>query len=122
MAANMVHGSAGYAAGFSAPTMAVIQKDLNLKDSTIKWFGNKSILLLHISMYCSIHAPALNWLCKFTPTVLWIFDELIIGANTQGEQKVIRYISMKDLQLLVLFRSPHMQCAYYKLLKNANEI
>ena len=48
MAANMVHGSAGYAAGFSAPTMAVIQKDLNLKDSTINWFGNKSILLLHI--------------------------------------------------------------------------
>ena len=54
MAANMVHGSAGYAAGFSAPTMAVIQKDLNLKDSTINWFGNKSILLLHISKVVSI--------------------------------------------------------------------
>ena len=49
MAANMVHGSAGYAAGFSAPTMAVIQKDLNLKDNTINWFGNNlnSISYLH---------------------------------------------------------------------------
>ena len=44
MAANMVHGSSGYAAGFSAPTMAIIQKDFNLNDNTIHWFGIRILI------------------------------------------------------------------------------
>ena len=35
----MVHLSAGYAAGYSAPTMAAIQKEFDLQDSTKNWFG-----------------------------------------------------------------------------------
>ena len=49
MAANMVHGSAGYAAGFSAPTMAVIQKDLN---STLI-SGNDKIVACVCSFRCN---------------------------------------------------------------------
>ena len=39
LAANMVHLSGGFAAGFSAPTMAAIQKEFDLEDSTKNWFG-----------------------------------------------------------------------------------
>ena len=31
--------SGGFAAGFSAPTMATIQKEFDLEDNTISWFG-----------------------------------------------------------------------------------
>ena len=42
-AANMVHLSGGFAAGFSAPTMAAIQKEFDLEDSTKNWFGKLSL-------------------------------------------------------------------------------
>jgi hypothetical protein len=40
LAANMIHLSGGFAAGFSAPTMNAIQKDFHLSDRSIHWFGN----------------------------------------------------------------------------------
>ena len=39
VAANMVHLSGGYAAGFSAPTSSSIQTDFDLDDSAKNWFG-----------------------------------------------------------------------------------
>ena len=42
-AANMVHLSGGFAAGFSAPTMAAIQKEFDLEDSTKNWFGKRNL-------------------------------------------------------------------------------
>ena len=48
LAANMVHLSGGFAAGFSAPTMAAIQKEFDLEDSTKNWFGTVAFSLYNI--------------------------------------------------------------------------
>ena len=53
LAANMVHLSGGFAAGFSAPTMAAIQKEFDLEDSTKNWFGKVAFSLYYI--YYEIH-------------------------------------------------------------------
>ena len=44
IAANMVHLSGGYAAGFSAPTSSSIQNEFKLSDTSKNWFGNVTII------------------------------------------------------------------------------
>ena len=48
IAANMVHLSGGYAAGFSAPTSSSIQTDFDLDDSAKNWFGMTSVSTKYI--------------------------------------------------------------------------
>ena len=83
MAANMVHGSSGYAAGFSAPTMSIIQKDFNLNDNTIHWFGKGTSI-----NYCTLREGGL---AKCQQNCISLCSKLVNEGG--GVSKILKILS-----------------------------